>query len=189
VRSRQFFIAHVLLCVFYNVELHAAEAVDGSAIGPRREGQERTPLIIRPLFKHDFPQPLNSTTLFTETAAIFTSVLQVFEVKGALSTNQLLKITRRQNRLQNLDVDHALEALLEVLDLLLTLLLEFEINEETDKFMSVFSGYGDLLTVWHKFDFFVQAKMIRVDCHRSAKHVLQSHTIIFTFFILKYLTH
>jgi len=136
VASGKLLITYVLQ-VFYKVELHAFEAVNGRAVRARREGEQGSPLFIVPLIKHDFPEPFDELVLGMETVRIDTVLLQFFEVEGALAANKPFQIVGSQNRVQHRLIDKAFEAFLEGDNLLLTLNLELVLDSESHELFSI----------------------------------------------------
>lgn len=161
-----------VLFILDNKELHRFEAIDRRPITASGEGEQGTPFVIVPLLEHDLPEPLDQLALLPEPASVVATVLQLFEVKRSLATDQLLQVLSRQYRLQHLDVHHTLKAFLERSDLLSALLLELILDKESNELVSVVQSDWNFHATFNELYFLRNTELLDINGETSAHNIL-----------------
>lgn len=84
-----------------------------------------------------------------------------------------------------MDVYHAFEALLEVGNLLLALLLELVLDEESYELVSVVHRHWDLHAAFNQLNFLCRSKMLNVYREGSTHNVFQLGAVVLALFVVK----
>ena len=113
------------------------QSIHRCTITSRCERQQFSTLIVVHLVKNDLPQPFDSGILRTESASIVRVVTKLLEVEFTLSTDQFLNLMVVEQALNYGHVDDTGEAFLEGSKLSLTLLLELELDVESNELLYI----------------------------------------------------
>ena len=161
----------VVLAILNDIEFESLQAIHRSSVTASRESQQLAALLIAPLIQYNLPKPLDDSGATVEATCVEGAVAQLLEVELLLTADESLDLLVVEQALHDEHVDHPCESFLEGGKLSFALLLELEVNVESNELCRSVLGDIDVCTVLLKLFLQNSSKRLNIDGKGATENI------------------